>query len=310
MQTAIITGITGQDGYYLSRHLIKSGYRVIGTSRLGGSLFIDGVTIPVHELDLLDVDKIINMFKEVHPQVVFNLAARASSAQLFDDAVLTSEINGVSVVRLLEAIKRTDRGVKFCQASSCEVFSGAKVSPQDENTPKSPTNAYGAAKAFGDHVVAAYRSTYDIFACSAILYPHESIRRDLHFLVRKITNAAATISKGMMDNIEIGNLDAIRDWGWANDYMMALLLMVEQSLPQDFVIASGTGHRVKDVCKFAFETVDLDWQKHVSVNKAYCRYDAGVPKIGNPTCARTVLGWSPSVSFKDMIKRLVKEGCK
>ena len=307
MQTAIITGITGQDGYYLSRHLIKSGYGVVGTSRSVCSLFVDDVMVPVYKLDLLNTDEIADVFSKVRPHVVFNLAARASSAQLFDDAVLTAEVNGVSVVRLLEAIRRTNQDIKLCQASSCEIFSGVNVSPQNEDTPKMPINAYGAAKAFADHAIAAYRSTYGMFACSAILYPHESSRRNLHFLVRKVTNAAALISKGLMSNIEIGSLDAVRDWGWADDYMKALLLMTEQQQPKDFIVASGVGHSVKDVCDIAFETVGLDWKKHITFNKNLGRGFDEVPKIGDATRAKTILGWTPSVSFEDMIKSLVRE---
>jgi len=307
MQTAIITGITGQDGYYLSRHLIKSGYGVVGTSRSVCSLFVDDVMVPVYKLDLLNTDEIADVFSKVRPHVVFNLAARASSAQLFDDAVLTAEVNGVSVVRLLEAIRRTNQDIKLCQASSCEIFSGVNVSPQNEDTPKMPINAYGAAKAFADHAIAAYRSTYGMFACSAILYPHESSRRNLHFLVRKVTNAAALISKGLMSNIEIGSLDAVRDWGWADDYMKALLLMTEQQQPKDFVVASGVGHSVKDVCDTAFKAVGLGWEKYVTINKNLGRGLDEVPKIGDATRAKTILGWAPSVSFEDMIKSLVRE---
>jgi len=306
-QTALITGITGQDGYYLSRHLIKSGYGVVGTSRSVCSLFVDDVMVPVYKLDLLNTDEIVGVFNKVRPHLVFNLAARASSAQLFDDAVLTAEVNGVFVVRLLEAIRRTNHDIKLCQASSCEIFSGVNVSPQNEDTPKTPINAYGAAKAFADHAIAAYRSTYGMFACSAILYPHESTRRNLHFLVRKVTNAAALISKGLINSIEIGNLDAVRDWGLADDYMKVLLLMTEQQQPKDFIVASGIGHSVKDVCDVAFKTVGLDWKKHIIINKNLGRGFDEVPKIGDATFVKTTLGWTPSVSFKDMIKSLVRE---
>lgn len=311
MKTALVTGITGQDGYYLSKHLINHGYRVIGTSHRGiCSILVDGINIPVYKLDLLDKVRIIDLIEFIEPDVIFNLAARASSAQLFDDPIETSEINGVAVVRLLEAIRQTKPGIKFCQASSCEIFSGVSISPQDENTPKMPTNAYGAAKAFGDHAICAYRATHNIFACSAILYPHESIKRDLHFLVRKITHAAATISKGMMESVAVGNLESVRDWGLASDYMIAMLKMVEQPDPQDFIIASGIGHNVAEVCEIAFEIVGLDWRNYVVVDNKFYRNDYNVYKIGNSSKARNILSWSPSMNFREMITHLVTEEMK
>jgi GDPmannose 4,6-dehydratase len=302
----LITGISGQDGFYLSKCLIDAGYDVVGTSHSAGTkVIIDGINLPIYYLTLLDYDDIKKLLAVVCPQIVFNLAARASSSQLFDDPIATSEINGVAVVRILEAIRQLNSGIKFCQASSCEIFSGTKVSPQYESTAKCPVNAYGAAKAFGDHVVSAYRSVHNIFASSAILYPHESPRRSNHFLVRKVTSAAAAIAKGKENRVVLGDLSTIRDWGFAPDYMKAMLKIVECDCPNDFIIATGIGHSVSDVCEIAFKFVGLDWNDYVYVDKSFQRGPDLVPKIGSPDRACGVLNWKPTLNFEDMIGYLV-----
>jgi GDPmannose 4,6-dehydratase len=305
MKTALITGITGQDGYYLSRQLISAGYRVIGTSRFDCDLCIDNKRIRIEKLNLLDAAEILRVIEDVHPEVIFNLAARASSAQLFDDAIQTSEINGVSVVKLLEAIRRVDKTIRFCQASSCEIFSGATSYPQNENTPKCPTNAYGVAKAFADHAIAAYRASYNIFACSAILYPHESPRRNKHFLVRKVVSSAVAISKGTEKQLVLGDLGTIRDWGWAPDYMAAMLKITEYDSPMDFVLATGVALSVMNVCETAFGFVDLDWHDFVVEDISLKRGTDLVPKIGDSSKARILLKWQPTISFRNMIRALV-----
>ena len=303
---ALVTGIKGQDGFFLARHLIHSGYDVVGTSHENSSMFlVDDTIVPVHKLELTDYGQVKDLITTVRPQFIFNLAARASSSQLFDDPIATAEINGVAVVRFLEAIRNTDPSIRFCQASSCEVFSGVTESPQNENTRICPTNAYGAAKAFADHAIAAYRASHNIFACSAILYPHESPRRNKHFLVRKVVSAAVAISKGTEKQLVLGDLRTIRDWGWAPDYMSAMLKIAEHDIPMDFVLATGVGTSVMDVCETAFELVKLNWRSFLVQDISLKRGTDLVPKIGDASKAQTVLKWQPTVNFSDMIKILI-----
>jgi GDPmannose 4,6-dehydratase len=209
------------------------------------------------------------------------------------------------VAAFLEAIRRRNPGIRFCQASSGEIFAGATVSPQDETTRLAPTNAYGAAKAFADHMVAAYRHTHGLFACSAVLYPHESPRRPAHFLVRKVARAAARIAAGLETSVSLGDLDAVRDWGYAPDYVDAMRRMLLAPEPGDYVIASGTGHTVRQVCEAAFRHVDLDWQAHVAVDHGLKRAPEQAPRIGNPARAQRVLGWQPTIDFSRLIALLV-----
>jgi GDPmannose 4,6-dehydratase len=306
---ALITGIGGQDGYYLAARLCEIGYSVIGTSHradASSTLQVGDRSVPVRRVDLGSTQQIDELVRTEHPDEIYNLAARASSAQLFDDPLATADVNGVAVARLLEAIRRHCPATRFCQASSREVFAGADQSPQDETTPRTPLSAYGAAKAFADHLVAAYRSTHGVFACSAILYSHESPRRPPHFLVRKVTQAAARARAGVGDGISIGDLDAVRDWGYAPDYAEAMRRMLRQQDPRDYLIATGVPHTVQDVCETAFAHVDLDWRRYVRVDDKFKRAPDRAPALGNPTRARAELEWRPTLDFKQMIVQMVE----
>lgn len=307
MRTALITGVSGQDGWFLARRLLGLGYRVIGTTHrrdAAGALDVDGHGIPVVALDLGDLEQIEELVRREQPDELYNVAARASSAQVFDDPIATADINGVAVARLLEGIQRHSPATRLCQASSAEVLIGASVSPQDEATPRMPLNAYGAAKAFADHLVAAYR-TRGVFACSAILYPHESARRSTHFLVRKVTRAAACIAAGKESGVVVGDLGAVRDWGYAPDTIEAMRLMLQQAEPRDYVIATGKAHTVREVCEVAFAHVGLDWRSHVVVDEKLVRAPDRVPRIGNPARAKAELGWAPTLNFEALVRHLV-----
>jgi GDPmannose 4,6-dehydratase len=308
MATALITGIRGQDGWYLARRLLGLGYRVVGTTHdpgAAGAIAIDGRDAPVIALDLLDMAQVEDAVQRHAPDEIYNFAARASSAQLFDDPLATAEINGVAVGRLLEAIRRHRPAARFCQASSSEVFAGAAASPQDETTPRLPVNAYGAAKAFADHLVAAYRHSCGLFACSAILYPHESPRRPVHFLVRKVAHAAARIAAGLEHTIALGDLGAVRDWGYAADAVEAMRRMLQQPVPRDYVVATGQPHTVGEVCEAAFARVGLDWRRHVAVDDQLRRAPDGVLRVGDPLRARAELNWAPSLTFAELIGHIV-----
>jgi GDPmannose 4,6-dehydratase len=303
----LVTGIRGQDGWYLAQQMLAAGNTVVGTTHEAGppDLDVGGQRVPLVQLDLADVTQIDRVIATVQPDAVFNYAARASSAQLFDDPLGTAAINGVAVAGLLEAIRRHDPRIRFCQASSSEIFAGTQVSPQDETTAVVPLNAYGAAKAFADHLVAAYRQTHGLFACSAVLYPHESPRRPVHFLVRKVARAAARIRAGVETSVTLGDLDAVRDWGYAPDYVDAMRRMLQAPEPRDYVLGSGQGHTVRQVCEIAFGHVGLDWQAHVAVDQDLKRAPERAPRIGNAARARRELGWQPTVSFSQLIAMLV-----
>jgi GDPmannose 4,6-dehydratase len=307
-KSALITGVTGQDGWYLAESLRDSGYTVTGTTHrdeAAGSLRFGDHEVQVLTLDLTDMSPIEDLIRTGQFDEVYNLAARASSAQLFDDVLATSEVNGVGVARILEAIKRHSPGTRFCQASSSEVFAGATSSPQDEATPRVPLNAYGAAKAFGDHLVGAYRSAYGLFACSAVLFSHESPRRSPHFVVRKITQAAALAAKGLADRVTLENLDSGRDWGYAPDYVEAMKLMVGTEEPSDYVIATGEYHTVQDVCETAFEHVGLDWRRHVLVPDHPPQSTEPVARVGDASRARAELAWAPTMGFSQLVTHMV-----
>ncbi|HXK19298.1 MAG TPA: GDP-mannose 4,6-dehydratase [Polyangiaceae bacterium] len=303
----LITGICGQDGWYLAKRLLELGHSVVGTTHRAAtsSLDVAGTPVPVLPLDLRDGAQIRELVGVERPAAVFNLAARASSAQLFDEPIATAEINGMSVAHWLEAIREHSPATRFCQASSSEIFVGASTTPQDESTAPRPQSAYGAAKAYADHLVSAYRSTHGLFACSAVLYSHESPRRPSHFLMRKVARAAACIAHGSVERLKLGDLDASRDWGYAADYVEAMRLMLAASQPQDFVIATGEMHSVRQVCEVAFAHVGLDWRRHVEADEQLKRPPETVLRVGNAARARRELGWAPSCSFEQLVTMLV-----
>jgi GDPmannose 4,6-dehydratase len=307
MTRALITGIAGQDGWYLARRLRELGVEVIGTSHRGelASIDIDGAPIRVVTMPLDDAAAIERVIADVRPDELYNFAARASSAQLFDDPLATADINGVAIARMLEAIRKHSPATRFCQASSSELFVGASTSPQDETTPRAPLNAYGAAKAFADHLVAAYRASHGLFACSAILFPHESPRRGPHFLVRKVTRAAAQANRGKLEQLTLGDLSAVRDWSYAVDTVEAMRRMLQRSEPCDYVLASGEAHTVREVCELAFGHVGLDYRAHVVTDPTLVRAPEPVPRIGNPARARRDLEWAPTLTFAELIGYMV-----
>ncbi len=306
---ALVTGVLGQDGFYLAELLVAQGYRVIGTSHRGpGRLDSPDPGKPPVEvigLDLADGAAIRALVKQWRPTHVYNLAARASSAQLFDDAAATAVINGLAVVHLLEAIRTESAGTRFCQASSSEVFAKSAVSPQDERTPLRPRNAYGAAKAFAQNMVEAYREQHGIFACSAILFNHESPRRGSQFVTRKITSAAARAKAGLEQTLHIGNIDGRRDWSFAGDLVRGMWLMLEQVEPEDYVLASGETHTVSELCELAFTRLGLDYRNHVKVDPAQQRAPDTIELRGDPSKARARLGWRPAVRFDDLVYMMV-----
>lgn len=304
---ALITGVTGQDGWYLAKRLLELGHEVIGTSHRTGiePLRVAGTSVRVVPLADTSQATLRGLLRIERPAAVFNLAARASSAQLFDDPLATAEVNALQVAGWLEAIRHETPRTRFCQASSSEIFAGAGESPQDEATRPEPRSAYGAAKAYADHLVNAYRHTHGLFACSAVLYPHESPRRPVHFLMRKVTHAAARISAGLDRGLVLGDLDATRDWGYAADYVEAMRLMVAAEEPEDFIVASGEAHTVRDVCRAAFARVGLDFREHVTTDPQFQRPKEAVLRIGDASKARRVLGWAPSCSFAQLVEQLV-----
>jgi GDPmannose 4,6-dehydratase len=307
-RTALITGIGGQDGCYLAELLLAQGCKVIGTSHredAGTSIRIAGSEVPTVHLSLTRTDEIKALLETIRPDEIYNFASRSSSAQLFDDPIATSTINGLAVVAFLEVLRGTLPRARFCQASSSELFANSKQSPQDENTPMLPRNAYGAAKLFAHTMIGAYREQFGVFACSAILFNHESPRRGPEYVTRKVTLAAARIAEGRADALRLGNLDSRRDWGFAGDYARAMWLMLQQDAAEDFVIATGQTHSVGDLCEVAFARVGLDYRDHVRVDQDKGRRPETIELRGNPAKAMAKLGWRPSVSFAELIGMMV-----
>jgi GDPmannose 4,6-dehydratase len=313
--TAIITGVTGQDGSYLAELLVDKGYQVVGIVRPASQTSYHRISaildhIKIVSLNILDQNELESLLKAVRPAEFYNFAARASSLQLFSEPLLTSEINGMAVARMLEAIRTVDPKIRFCQASSSEMYGSVSISPQSENTAFHPQNPYGIAKHFAHCMLNSYRTTHGLFACSAILFNHESPRRGFEFVTRKISIAAARISRGKQSTLALGNLDATRDWGYAADYVHAMWMMLQQQLPSDFVLATGLSHSVRDFCKIAFERVGIDYQDRVTVDEASKRPAEPVIKLGDPSKARRILGWETSVNFDELVQLMVDSDVK
>lgn len=311
-RTALITGILGQDGSYLTELLVARGYAIVGTThRMDATTTIDvsGKDVPVIPLDLADSRSIQEILERIQPDEIYNLASRSSSAQLFDDPIATAEINGLSVVRFLETIRTICPHTRFCQASSSEVFARATQSPQDEGTPFRPRNAYGAAKVFAQNMVENYRDRFGIFSCSAVLFNHESPRRGKEYVTRKITSTVARIAAGQEATIALGDLDSRRDWGFAGDYVDAMWRMLQRAIPEDYVIATGETHTVRELCELAFSHAGLDYRDHVVVDQQYIRGPESVVLCGNPSRAREQLGWRPGVSFQQLVHMMVDADC-
>ncbi len=312
---ALITGTTGQDGSYLSELLLDKGYEVHGIVRRSSTETFERIRhikndIQLHQADLTDQGSMIEIVGEVRPHEIYNLAAQSFVPTSWRQPILTGEVTALGVTRVLEAIRIVDKSIRFYQASSSEMFGKVHDSPQREDTPFYPRSPYGVAKVYGHWITINYRESYDLFAVSGILFNHESPRRGLEFVTRKVTNAAARIKLGMADELRLGNLDAKRDWGHAKDYVRAMWLMLQQDAPQDYVIATGKMHTVRDMCKVAFGHVGLDWEKYVKIDPMFYRPAEVHTLLGDASKAQRELGWTPEITFEQLIESMVDADLK
>ena len=310
MRRALITGVGGQDGSLLAELLLEEGYEVTGLVRPGAPPYenLDAVEdrIELHEADLLNQTSLAQALRAARPTEVYNLAAPSFVPATWDQPVQTATFAAVGATSLLEAIRIVDPSIRFYQASSSEIFGDPAEVPQTEETPLAPVTPYGVAKAYAHFSARSYRHRYGLYACSGILYNHESPRRPLKFLPRKVAHGAAAISLGLEEELLLGDLDATRDWGYAGDYVRAMWLMVQQDEPDDYVISSGESHSVRELVECAFARVDLDWREHVRVDPALQRGAAELHRlVGNPAKARAELGWMPEVGFTQLVHLLV-----
>lgn len=305
MGTALITGISGQDGTYLAEQLLDGGHRVIGLLREGRATRTTLGGVEYAEWDFVDIGALSALLRKFRPREFYNLAAYSSGVGMYDDPVAIGELNGIAVARMLRAILDADATIRFCQASSSEMFGNPVTSPQDELTPFRPCSPYGAAKLFAHTVVQAYRLRHGVFACSAILYNHESPLRGGSFVTRKIVDAVARIRVGLDHELRLGNLDARRDWGYAPDYVRALQMMLAYRDADDYVLATGRLHSVREFCELAFSHVGLDYRDWVWENTADLRQDRRGPVVGDASKARRVLGWYPSTDFAALVRLMV-----
>lgn len=308
--TALIIGIAGQDGSYLAELLIAKGYRVIGAARdiskariQLSAYAINGVELV--EFDMANQQRMVEIFSLYRPNEIYNFAAYSSGAGMYEDVVDIGDVNGLAVARILEAIRQSDVDTRFCQASSSEVFGDAYESPQTENSICRPRSPYGAAKLYADSMVRIYRKRYGLFTCSAILFNHESPRRGVGFVTRKITQGAAKIKLGMSSEVHLGNLDARRDWGFAGNYVSAIWLMLQQSQANDYVLATGKTYSVRDLCDIAFGHLGLDYRDYVREDKSAFRPNETVQLVGDASKARSELRWEPMITFREMICNMV-----
>ncbi len=315
MRSALITGITGQDGSYLADLLLEKGYTVHGMHRRSSTETWDRIEHIMDRVnlvpgDLLDQSSLQALIAEIQPDEVYNLAAQSFVPTSWSQALLTGEITALGVTRLLEAIRAAKPDAKFYQASSSEMFGKVQEVPQTEKTPLYPRSPYGVAKVYGHWITVNYRESHDLFACSGILFNHESPRRGLEFVTRKITHGVAMIRAGKATEVRLGNLDAERDWGHASDYVEAMWLMLQQDTPDDYVIATGETHSVRRFCELAFGVAGLDWEKHVKIDPKFVRPAEVDQLIGDPTKAHEHLGWKPRVSFEKLVEMMVHEDCE
>jgi GDPmannose 4,6-dehydratase len=307
---ALITGITGQDGSYLAELLLEQGYEVSGMVRRTSvpnlwriEHLLDRITL--RTADLLDELSLIRILEAVRPQELYNLAAMSCVPASWDQPMLTCEFNSAGVTRVLEAVRQVDPSIKIYQASSSEMFGKVREVPQTELTPFYPRSPYGVSKVFGHYITVNYRESYGLFACSGILFNHESPRRGLEFVTRKVTDGVARIKLGTADSLSLGNMDACRDWGFAGDYVRAMWLMLQQDSADDYVIATGVAHSVRDLVEIAFGHVGLDWQKYVRLDPQLLRPAEVDHLIGDSSKAQRILGWSPSVDFRALVQMMV-----
>jgi GDPmannose 4,6-dehydratase len=307
---ALITGVTGQDGSYLAELLLEQGYDVIGMVRRSSTVNFERIEQIQDRLtlvagDLVDEASMINVLREHRPAELYNLAAQSFVQTSWGQPVLTGEITALGVTRVLDAIRIVDPEIRFYQASSSEMFGKVVEVPQKESTPFYPRSPYGVAKVYGHWITVNYRESYDLYACSGMLFNHESERRGLEFVTRKITHGAARIKHGLDTTLALGNLDAQRDWGFAGDYVRAMWLMLQQDVADDYVVATGETHEVRGFCEVAFNHVGLDYHDHVVLDERFVRPAEVDLLVGNPAKAREVLGWKPEVSFDALVARMV-----
>jgi GDPmannose 4,6-dehydratase len=312
---ALITGITGQDGSYLAEFLLAKGYEVFGLIRRSSVKKLDRVEklegqIELVEGDLTDQTSLDHVIQAVQPQEVYNLAAQSFVPVSWNQPVLTGDVTGLGVIRVLEAIRKHQPKAKFLQASSSEMFGKVQQTPQNEKTPFYPRSPYGVAKVFGHYTTVNYRESHGIFACSAMSFNHESPRRGLEFVSKKVTFEVARIKHDLAQKLPMGNLDAKRDWGFAKDYVRAMWMILQQPEPEDYVLATGKTHSVRDLVKVAFGAVGLDWEKYVEINPKLIRPAEVDVLCGDATKAREKLGWEPQVSFEELIKMMVEADLK
>jgi GDPmannose 4,6-dehydratase len=321
MKKALVTGITGQDGSYLAELLLEKGYEVHGIIRRASTFntsridhlyadpHINGVRLFLHYGDIADSTNLIKLLYRIQPDEVYHLAAQSHVRVSFDIPEYTGDVTGISTVRILEALREVGLKSKFYQASSSEMFGKVRESPQRETTPFYPRSPYGAAKVYGYWITVNYRESYGLFACNGILFNHESPRRGETFVTRKITRAVAHIKAGLQDKIYLGNLDAKRDWGYAKEYVEAMWLMLQQDEPEDYVVATGETHSVREFLEEAFGRVGLDWRKHVEIDPTYFRPTEVDLLVGDASKAKRQLNWEPETTFKKLVEIMIDADC-
>ena len=312
---ALVTGLTGQDGSYLAEFLLEQGYEVFGLVRRSSTVNFERIShiqdkIHILSGDLLDQNSLISAVAEAEPDEVYNLAAQSFVPASWGQPVLTGEATALGVMRMLEAVRLVCLDTKFYQASSSEMFGKVRETPQSEGTPFHPRSPYGEAKVYGHWITVNYRESYDLFAVSGILFNHESPRRGLEFVTRKVTDGAARIKLGLADELRLGNLDARRDWGFAGDHVRAMWMMLQRDEPQDYVIGTGATHSVRELVELAFGCLDLDWQKFVVQDERFLRPAEVDLLVADPSKAKSELGWEPTVDFENLIRMMVEADMK
>ncbi len=312
---ALVTGLTGQDGSYLAEFLLEQGYEVFGLVRRSSTVNFERIShiqdkIHILSGDLLDQNSLISAVAEAEPDEVYNLAAQSFVPASWGQPVLTGEATALGVMRMLEAVRLVRLDTKFYQASSSEMFGKVRETPQSEGTPFHPRSPYGVAKVYGHWITVNYRESYDLFAVSGILFNHESPRRGLEFVTRKVTDGAARIKLGLADELRLGNLDARRDWGFAGDHVRAMWMMLQRDEPQDYVIGTGATHSVRELVELAFGCLDLDWQKFVVQDERFLRPAEVDLLVADPSKAKSELGWEPTVDFENLIRMMVEADMK
>jgi len=310
MLTALVTGVTGQDGSYLAEFLLEKGYNVVGMVRRTSTVNFERIKhiqdrITIVQGDLLDQMSLADIMREHRPREVYNLAAQSFVPTSWQQPVLTGEVTALGVTRVLEAIRMVDPAIRVYQASSSEMFGKVREVPQTENTPFYPRSPYGVAKVYGHWITINYRESYGLHATSGILFNHGSPRRGLEFVERKVAHGVARIKLGLYKELRLGNLDSRRDWGFAGDYVRAMWLMLQQDEPEDYLIASGTTHSIRELCEVAFGYVGLDWQKYVVQDARFYRPAEVDLLVGDASKAQQVLGWKPTVTFEGLVKMMV-----